>query len=124
MRLCALRKTQAATDVARRHARYERARKGGTVREETLEFAAYICVLSSLPKEIISAKEVLALYRCRWQIELAFKRLKSLLSTGHLPKKDPESCRAWMQAKVLIALLTDRLILESELFSPWGYQLR
>jgi len=124
MRLCALRKAGAAIEAARRRARYESERKGGTVRVETLEFAAYVCVLTSVPAEVVSAKEALALYRCRWQIELAFKRLKSLLNAGHLPKKDPRSCRAWMQAKVLIALLTDRLLLESELFSPWGYHLR
>jgi hypothetical protein len=77
-------------------------------------------VLTSLPAAVLFGAQTLELYRCRWQIELAFKRLKSLLDAGHLPKKDPASCRAWMQAKVLIALLTDKLILESELFSPWG----
>lgn len=123
LRLCALRKTAAATAVAQRQARYERARKGGEVRPDTLALAGYVCVLTSLPKRVLSLRQVLDLYRCRWQIELAFRRLKSLLAVGHLPKKDPASCRAWMQAKVLIALLTDKLILESELFSPWGYQL-
>ena len=93
------------------------------MRESTLELAAYVCVLTSLPRKVLAAPAILDLYRCRWQIELAFKRLKSLLQAGHLPKHDPSSCRAWMQAKVLIALLTDKLILESELFSPWGYQL-
>jgi hypothetical protein len=124
VRLCAVRKSLAAEAAARRHARYERARKGGTVRPATLEFAAFVCVLTSLPQEVVSTAQVLDLYRCRWQVELAFKRLKSLLAAGHLPKRDPPSCRAWMQAKVLIALLTDKLILESELFSPWGYRLR
>lgn len=124
LRLCAVRKSQAACAAAQRRARYERERKGGSVREETLELAAYVCVLTSLPVEVVSTREVLDLYRCRWQIELAFKRLKSLLDAGHLPKKDPPGCRAWMQAKVLIALLTERLLLESELFSPWGYPLR
>ncbi len=123
LRLCAVRKSAAATAAARRHARYEQERKGGMVRETTLELAAYVCVVTSLPAQVISGRQVLELYRCRWQIELAFKRLKSLLSAGHLPKKDPKSCRAWMQAKVLIALLTDKLIIESELFSPWGYGL-
>jgi hypothetical protein len=121
LRLCAVRKTKAAAATARRHARYERARKGGVVREETLGLAAFVCVLTSLPAEVASTRQVLELYRCRWQVELAFKRLKSLLGAGHVPKRDPPSCRAWMQAKVLVALLTDKLILESELFSPWGY---
>jgi hypothetical protein len=123
LRLCAVRKSLAATAAAQRQARYERERKGGTVRETTLEFAAYLCVLTSLPATVLNGRQVLDLYRCRWQIELAFRRLKSLLAVGHLPKRDPPSCRAWMQAKVLIALLTDKLILESELFSPWGYRL-
>lgn len=123
LRLCVLRKSAAAVAAAQRQARYERERKGGKVKAETLQLAAYVCVLTSLPAEVISARQALDLYRCRWQIELAFKRLKSLLQVGHLPKKDPESCRAWMQAKVFIALLTDKLILESELFSPWGYRL-
>lgn len=123
LRLCAVRKSAAATAAARRHSRYETERKGGTVRQATLDLAAYVCVLTSLPPKAITGRQVLDLYRCRWQIELAFKRLKSLLGAGHLPKKDPVSCRAWMQAKVLIALLTDKLIIESELFSPWGYWL-
>ena len=123
MRLCAVRKTKAAARAAQRRARYESERKGSRVREQTLEFANHVCVLTSLPREVVSSREALSLYRCRWQIELAFKRLKSLLNTGHLPKRDPESCRSWMQAKVLIALLAERLILESELFSPWGYPL-
>jgi|SRR5882757_1476943 len=123
LRLCAVRKSLAASAAAQRHARYERERKGGRVREATLEFASYLCVLTSLPVTALTGRQVLDLYRCRWQIELAFRRLKSLLAVGHLPKRDPTSCRAWMQAKVLIALLTDKLILESELFSPWGYRL-
>jgi hypothetical protein len=123
LRLCAVRKTVAAEAAARRQARNERERKGGTVREVTLGLASFVCVLTSLPREEVSGPDILQLYRCRWQVELAFKRLKSLLEAGHLPKKDPRSCRAWMQAKVLIALLTDRLVLESELFSPWGCPL-
>jgi hypothetical protein len=124
LRLCAVRKSLAAAAAAQRHARYERERKGGTARTATLELAAFVCVVTSLPPAVISTAQVLDLYRCRWQVELAFKRLKSLLAAGHLPKRDPPSCRAWMQAKVLMALLTDKLILESELFSPWGYALR
>jgi hypothetical protein len=123
LRLCAVRKSLAASAAAKRKARYERERKGGTVRATTLEFASYLCVLTSLPATVLNARQILEFYRCRWQIELAFRRLKSLLAVGHLPKRDPTSCRAWMQAKVLLALLTDKLILESELFSPWGYRL-
>jgi len=74
------------------------------------------------PKEL-SAEEVLELYRVRWQIELRFKHLKSLLGLGCLPKYDAQSCRAWIQAKLLCGLLIERLMREAKFFFPWGYRL-
>jgi hypothetical protein len=64
---------------------------------------------------------ILELYRCRWQVELAFKRLKSLMQFGHLPKKDPRTARAWMQMKLLIALLIERMLFDAKFVFPWGY---
>jgi IS4 transposase len=43
----------------------------------------------------------------RWQIELAFKRLKSLLNIDRLPAKNPHLARAWLNAHLLLALLID-----------------
>jgi IS4 transposase len=40
-----------------------------------------------LRAEPISKDEVLATYRLRWQVENYFKRLKSILGFGELPKK-------------------------------------
>jgi IS4 transposase len=66
---------------------------------------------------------VLDWYRLRWQIELVFKRLKSLARLGHLPKYDDQSSRAWLYGKLFVALLTHKLIRQARDFSPWGYQL-
>ena len=63
------------------------------------------------------------LYRLRWQIELTFKRLKSLLGLGQLPKRTDASARAWLHGKLFAALLVERLIEEASFFSPWGYAL-
>jgi IS4 transposase len=63
-----------------------------------------VLVLTNLEPEGWSAAQVRELYRCRWQIERAFKRLKSLLQRGQLPKQDPASGRAWLQLKLLLAL--------------------
>ena len=62
------------------------------------------------------------LYRGRWQIELAFKRLKSLVQLGHLKKHDATAARAWLQGKLLVAFLLDALLETAERISPWGYQ--
>ena len=67
---------------------------------------------------------VMEFYRGRWQVELAFKRLKSLLQMGQVPKKKATSAQAWMQGKILTALLIERLLCEARFFSPWGYPLR
>jgi IS4 transposase len=123
LRLCALRKSQVAAQRARRKVEADAKAEGRQASAESLELADYILVLTSLPKEFTRSR-VLELYRCRWQVELAFKRLKSLMAAGHVPKADDASARAWMQAKLLTALLLERLLLEAKIFSPWGYKLR
>ena len=44
------------------------------------------------------ALQVARLYRLRWQVELAIKRLKSLLRIDRLPAKSPDLARAWLAA--------------------------
>jgi hypothetical protein len=87
---------------------------------ETLEVAGYVIVLTTLLQP--SAQAILEFYRKRWQIELAFKRLKSLLQLGHLKKTDPQGAKAWLQGKLLVACLIETLIFTAERFSPWGYR--
>lgn len=122
LRLCAMRKSRTATERARRKALRKAQRNDTTPDPEAIELAEYILVLTSMPGSF-PAEQVLELYRSRWQIELAFKRLKTLLAAGHVPKTKDRSARAWMQAKLLTALLLDRLLLEAKAFSPWGYHL-
>jgi len=122
LRLCALRKNRVAAERSRRKAQAKARAEGRQVGEETLELAQYILVLTSLPADF-TPSQVLQLYRGRWQVELAFKRLKSLMAAGHVPKTNDQSARAWMQAKILTALLLERLLLEAKIFSPWGYHL-
>ena len=123
VRLCAVRKSKEAAEVAKKKILQVAAKKHKQVRPETLEFAEYIVVLATLERELLDASEVLEIYRARWQIELCFKRIKSLLQLGHLPKRSDVSARAWIQGKFLTVLLIERLIEEARLFSPWGFNL-
>jgi hypothetical protein len=118
-RLCAVKKDEASNAKACARVRRESQRNGTTVQPQTLEAAGYVLVLTTLG-EAFPAEQVMELYRARWQIELVFKRLKSLAQMGHLKKGDPRSARAWLQGKLLSALLIDALISSSENFSPWG----
>jgi len=123
-RLCAVRKSKAAAEAAKKRAIHEATRKGKQIRPETLECAEYVFVLATVLKEDLTTIDVLDLFRVRWQIELVFKRLKSLLRLGHVPKKNTLSARAWIQAKLLIALIIERLSSEARFFSPWGFDIR
>ncbi len=119
VRVCAYRKTTAQTLVAQQAIEREARRKKRVVMPDTLEGAAYVIVITTLTEP--SADTVMEFYRRRWQIELAFKRLKSLLQLGHLKKTDKEGARAWLQGKLLVACLIEKLIFTADRFSPWGY---
>lgn len=123
-RVCALRMSRAAAERARERIRRNHQRKQRTLRPETLEAAGYVFVFTTLAAGKLSAAKVLELYRGRWQIELAFKRLKSLLGLGHLKKTDPDAARAWLHGKLLVAFLIEALIDAGLRFSPWGYPVQ
>ena len=120
--MCARRKSRIQAERARAKALRKAVRKQTKkVDEANLELTQYVLVLTSIKEQELSASMVLELYRLRWQIELAFKRLKSLLAFGHVPKSNDQSAKSWMQAKVLTALLIERVALCGRFFSPWGY---
>jgi hypothetical protein len=112
MRLIALRKSEIAANEARRKIKQEAKAKGRQVREETLVAAGFIIVVTSLCKNEFSTEDILKLYRMRWRIELAFKRLKSLIGLRAPPVKDPRLAKPWILAHLLIALLAGPFIEE------------
>lgn len=122
-RLCAIRKSAVATARAREKMRKTAAKKNKRVDETALKLAEFVMVFTTISQAVLDTREVLELYRVRWQIELRFKHLKSLLGLGCLPKYDERSCRAWIQAKLLCGLLIERLMREAKFFFPWGYRL-
>jgi len=121
-RLCALRKSAEAAERARRRIARKVQQGGPKPKPETLQYAGYVMVFTTVPARHFSTAEVLEWYRVRWQIELVFKRLKSLAELGALPKHDDHSARAWLYGKLLIALLGQKLERLGRDISPWGYR--
>lgn len=119
-RICAIKKSKAAAEKAKLKAAQESKKKGHCIKPETLETAEYVFVFTTLPRTF-SAPSVLEAYRGRWQIEITFKRLKSLLGLGHLRKMDPEGAKAWLHGKLFVAFLIEAMIACGDNFSPWGY---
>ena len=121
--MCAIRKNKLQIENSQRKVKAKASKNGrGKVMEkESLEYAKYIVVFTTVDNNIHSAEEILNWYRARWQIELTFKRFKSLAGLGHLPKYNEQSSRAWLYCKLFISLLTEKMINYSTI-SPWGYR--
>ena len=97
--------SQRALRAARRQHSKQRARKA--LQPLTLTSTGYLMVLTSLSAEQASAAEVLATYQLRWQVEVAFKRMKSGLGTDRLLARDPAIARSWLFAHLILALLIE-----------------
>lgn len=123
-RLCAIRKSKQAIEKAIKKLRTKASRQQRRLRPETIEYAHYVMVFTSVNRHRFKSEDVMLLYRARWQIELMFKRLKSIIGLGHLPKHNEQSCMAWLTGKLFVALLVERIYHEAESFSPWGYPLQ
>ncbi len=96
-------------EAARRRCRKAGKRGKYTPRQETLWLAEFVMALTTIPPEVLSAEAVLALYRCRWQVELVFKRYKSLLDLGELrARADSPLGQIWLHGKLIYACLIER----------------
>jgi hypothetical protein len=116
VRICVKRKDKEGCEKSRERLDRRASRKGNKLQEKTVAFNELIVVVTSLPASV-SADEVLEAYRWRWQVEIHFKRLKSILDFGDLPKKNPVTSEAWLNGKIMVALLIEAFIAKVS-FSP------
>jgi hypothetical protein len=123
LRLVAIRKTLQAAEASRQRLLKAANKKGRTVMRETLRAAEFVFIVTNLPAATLPAREALELYRLRWQIELAFKRLKSLLELGNIRAKDKKLTQTYVFAKILGALVVEELSGQALDFFPWGFRL-
>lgn len=98
---------QEQADAARRRLRKK---NKGEPSALSRELAGYVMVLTTLPPALLSATKALDFYRRRWQIELLFKRQKSLLGLEQLRSgRDSALSRVVLWTKVLYSWLVQRM---------------
>jgi hypothetical protein len=114
LRLVAIKKPPQAAEAARSAAQRSAKKAGNAISEGTLTAAHWIILVTSLPADDFSTDDILALYRLRWRIELAFKRLKSLIGLKAPPGVDERSAKPYVLAHLLVILLLEPLIDEFE----------
>jgi hypothetical protein len=107
LRLVAIKmpKSQAAKAVA--EARATARSKQHMIQPGTLIAAEWVILVTSLAPADYPTAEVLELYRLRWRIEIAFKRMKSLAGLAGPPGQCPEVAKAWVLCHLIAALLTE-----------------
>jgi Transposase DDE domain len=121
LRLIVRRKDSEQAQVEQQRLLKDAKKRGRTPDPRSLEAANYILLLTSLPAAAFSTADVLALYRFRWQIELAFKRMKSLAGIDELPAKKPELARAWIYARLIAILMAEHSAGQVPDSSPSGH---
>jgi len=95
--------------LARRKLRKAAVKKGRRPQALTLKLAGYFCCVTTVAAERLPATTLLTWYKIRWQVELWFKRSKSLLRLDHLTKASPVLVAIQIWGRLLVALLLQRL---------------
>jgi hypothetical protein len=110
IRLLAIPLSPQAAETARARARKASQKKHHQIKDNTLLAAGFLLLITNLPADLWPLELVSWLYRLRWQIELQFKRFKSLLHLDQVRVIDPHMLQVCLLCKVLAILLLDRLI--------------
>lgn len=120
LRLVIWRKTPEQAEAEQKRLLKNANKRGTKVDPRSLEAAKYVMLVTSLPADVFPACDVLAIYRFRWQIELAFKRMKSLAGLDELAAKDPALAQAWIYARLIAFLLAEQIAGQVPDSPPFG----
>jgi len=93
-------------EAAQSEAWVRREHKAKDITPEMLEAARYMVLFTT---SRLSAFDCIELYRLRWQIELQFKRWKSLCGFDHLPNYKDETVLSWIYLKVILGIVLEQM---------------
>jgi hypothetical protein len=111
----------AQANKARRRCRQQNSKQGHQPKKLTLGLAAWVLVVTTLPPTLLPGPMALAVYRVRWQIEVAIKRWKSVLDVDLLRARyESPLAEVWLHGKLLYVLMLDRR-LRRTLGEQWSW---
>ena len=119
LRICAAKKTKEEIAAGEKRLKRLESKKQTTYSEDTKFTHQFMFVITSLPASVC-AEKVLEFYRLRWQVELVFKRYKSLLGLGNIPTKTKESSEVWLNGKMFLALLIEKYLGDIDFSPSWN----
>ena len=119
LRICARKKTEEEITIEEKRLKRLESKKQTAYSDDTKFTHQFMFVADSLPA-LVSAEKVLGFYRLRWQVELVFKRYKSLPGLGNIPTKTKESSEVWLNGKMFLALLIEKYPGDIDFSPSWN----
>jgi len=108
-RLIALRVSEPIANERRRRLRKEAKKKGRTVSKHHLKMCDWTLLTTNVPQQWLPLEMVRALYTLRWQIELLFKQLKSILRVHQSDTGKENRLRCELYGKLIGAVIIHRI---------------
>jgi hypothetical protein len=108
-RLVCLRVNETVANERRRKLRKNAKRKGKTANKNHLFLAGWIIMVTNIPKQWLPAENVRIFYGVRWQIELIFKQMKSVLAIHQSATGNEHRLRCELIGKMIMAIIIHRI---------------
>ena len=122
-RLIALRVREQVASERRRRLKKEAKKKGRAVSKHHLRMCDWTLLITNVPQRWLPLEMVRALYTVRWQIELLFKQLKSVLRVHQSATGKENRLRCELYGKLIAAIIIHR-IHAAETNRLWNTQRR
>lgn len=108
-RLIALRVSEQVANERRRRLKQDAKKKKRHVSKRHLQMCGWTLLITNIPQRWVSMEMVRALYTVRWQIELLFKQLKSILRVHRSNTGKEDRWRCELYGKLIGAVLIHRI---------------
>jgi len=109
VRLIALRISEPIASERRRRLRKEAKKKGRTPSKHHLKMCDWTIMTTNVPRRWLPLEMVRILYTVRWQIELLFKQLKSILRVHQSDTSNENRLRCELYGKLIGAVIIHRI---------------
>ena len=108
-RLICLRVSEQIANERRRRLRKGAKKKGRTPSQLHLALCDWILMVTNIPESWLPAEMVRPFYSLRWQIELLFKQIKTVLSIDHTNTGNVYRLQCEMYGKLIMAVFIHRI---------------
>lgn len=109
VRLIACLMSEEAINKRLRDANRTASRRGAQISKKKKNLLKYSIFITNIPAQMLSAKEIMPIYRARWRVELIFKQWKSCLKLHIFKGFNKDRFHCFMYGRLIMAILMGSL---------------